>query len=554
MNLIRKIHTVVLSAVVTFSFNPGAAAQSAAVPFTVEVADPVIPDRTVSVSDFGGAGDAVTLNTDAFRQGIEALSARGGGRLLVPEGVWLTGPIVLEDNIDLHLAENCIIVFSADKDLYPIVPVWFEGRQTYRCQSPVSARGRSNISITGKGIIDGNGEPWRAVKRGKVSPWEWDRIVAGGGVLREDGETWYPSESFKLGAADSDLNITRWATTMEDFESIRDYLRPVMIYMEDCDNIKLEGVIFQNSPCWNVHLVLSRGIIIDDVLVRCPWYAQNGDGLDIESCDRVIVRNCTLDVGDDAICIKSGKDEEGRRRGVPSSNILVDNCTVFHGHGGFVVGSEMSGGVRNVAVTNCRFSGTDVGLRFKSTRGRGGVVENIYIDNIVMNDIATEALLFDLFYGGKSASEALEDGDEGPVTDMPAMPVDETTPEFRDIYISNVVCRGARRAMLFNGLPEKNVSNVVVRNSYIEAEIGAQINESTSVVLDNVTIAPRTGPALMVNNASELVIGGLKTVEGVDTVLEVTGSRNSGIVVNPGAANPANTVISPRSRGSVVFN
>jgi polygalacturonase len=144
----------------------------------------------------------------------------------------------------------------------------------------------------------------------------------------------------------------------------------------------------------------------------------------------------------------------------------VDNCTCYHGHGGFVVGSEMSGGVKNVVVSNCRFSGTDVGLRFKSTRGRGGVVENITIRNIVMNDIATEALLFDLFYGGKSAIEALEDGDGNASTDMPFKPVDETTPQFRNITVDNVVCRSARRAMLFNGLPEMNVENVVVTNQW----------------------------------------------------------------------------------------
>jgi polygalacturonase len=290
--------------------------------------------------------------------------------------------------------------------------------------------------------------------------------------------------------------------------------------------VLLSGVTFQNSPCWNIHVVMSRDVTVEDIFVRCPWYAQNGDGIDIESSDRVVIRRSTFDAGDDAICIKSGKDAEGRKRGVPARNILVEDCTVFHGHGGFVVGSEMSGGVHNIVVRNCRFSGTDVGLRFKSTRGRGGVVENIYIENIQMNDIATEALLFDLFYGGKSAVEAQEAGDNGDLTtDRQAVAADETTPEFRNIFISGVVCRGANRAMLFNGLPEKNVSNVVVCDSSIEAATGAQINESTGVVLKNVSITARKGPALMVNNVNGLTVSGFNAPDDI----RMTGSRNKKI-------------------------
>src|SRR5690606_25960835 len=247
----------------------------------------------------------------------------------------------------------------------------------------------------------------------------------------------------------SDMNVPRHLKSEEEWMSVRDFLRPVMVSFIECRNVFLQGVIFQNSPAWNIHPLMCENVILDGVQVWNPSYAQNGDGLDLESCKNAIIVNSTFDVGDDGICIKSGKDEDGRKRNRPCENVIVDNCTVFKGHGGFVVGSEMSGGVRNVSVTNCQFLGTDVGLRFKSKRGRGGVVENIYISNISMFDIATEPLLFDLYYGGKSAVEVLEEGAEPVETKFE--PVDETTPSFRNIYVKDISCSNARRAMYFNG-------------------------------------------------------------------------------------------------------
>ena len=327
-----------------------------------------------------------------------------------------------------------------------------------------------------------------------------------------------------------------------------------MVNFKDCQRVLLEGPVFQNSPCWNIHIAICEDLTVNDIAVRCPWYAQNGDGIDIESCKNVLMTNSWIDAGDDAICIKSGKDEDGRKRGIPCENVIVKNCICYHGHGGFVVGSEMSGGVKNVYVKNCRFSGTDVGLRFKSTRGRGGVVENIYIEDVVMNDIATEALLFDLFYGGKSALEALEDSPNGePSTDMVAKPVDETTPQFRNIYVDNVVCRSARRAMLFNGLPEMNVENVEVRNSVIEAEIGAEINESTNVLLENVKIVPRKGAALKINNAKDVVVRGFLCPEGMPEAVKVTGSRNRNITISSPTAGADNANIVARAAEQVRF-
>lgn len=559
MNL--KHVVMCLAAMLTFStadcrtYAPGNAPDGD-LPFSMpDVPRPAIPARQVSIADFGAVGDGHALNTQAFADAISALVSQGGGRVVVPEGVWYTGPIVLKDNIELHLEQNAVVVFSDDKRHYPLVETIFEGLDTWRCQSPISATGVKNVAITGRGVIDGNGDAWRAVKADKLTEKQWKAKVQSGGVLSDDGRTWYPSESYKFGATSgADQNVSTWAKTREDFERMHDFLRPVMVAIHRCENVLLEGIIFQNSPCWNIHPALCTNLIVNDITVRCPDYAQNGDGIDIESCRNVVLTNSNFDVGDDGICLKSGKDKMGRDRGIPCENVLVDNCIVFHGHGGFVVGSEMSGGVKNVKVSNCIFSGTDVGLRFKSNRGRGGVVERIWIENISMNNILQEPLLFDLFYGGKSASEALAEGGEEAATDLAAKAVDETTPAFRDIHIKNVWCRGARRAMYFNGLPEMNVERVTVSNVHIYAQTGAQINESSDVTLRNVVVVPEQGPALMLNNVKGLSVEGFDCPEDLPCVFTVSGSRNRDIRVRSKCIGASNSLISDVARKRVTFN
>ena len=244
-------------------------------------------------------------------------------------------------------------------------------------------------------------------------------------------------------------------------------------------------------------------------MVINPWYSQNGDAIDLESCKNALIINSVFDAGDDAICIKSGKDEDGRRRGEPCQNVIVKNNTVLHGHGGFVVGSEMSGGVKNIYVEDCTFMGTDVGLRFKSTRGRGGVVENIYINNINMINIPNEPLLFDLFYGGKGAGEESEEDLLNRMkTAIP--PVTEETPAFRNIHISNIVCRGSGRAMFFNGLPEMPISNITVKNVVMtEATDGVVISQVDGVTLENVYVESSKGNNILnVKNAKNLTVDG----------------------------------------------
>ncbi|MBO6059696.1 MAG: glycoside hydrolase family 28 protein, partial [Bacteroidaceae bacterium] len=216
----------------------------------------------------------------------------------------------------------------------------------------------------------------------------------------------------------------------------------------------------------------------------------NGDGLDLESCNRCIIKNSTFDVGDDAICIKSGKDKEGRDWKMPCQNVIIEGCTVLHGHGGFVIGSEMSSGARNIYVYNCLFNGTDTGLRMKSTRGRGGVVEKIYVDKINMVNIAGEAFTFSLYYANKPVA-GKQDGDTSSADAVP--PVTEETPCFRDLHISNITCQGARRAVYFNGLPEMPLSDVVLENSLFVCDEGADMHYAKNITFKNVKIQQKRG-------------------------------------------------------------
>ncbi len=465
--------------------------------------EPVIADYRVNLRDFGGVSDGITLNSEAFSKAIGDITAKGGGHLIVPRGIWITGPITLASNLDLHLEDGAYILFSSNKDLYPLVPISFEGLETYRCLSPINGFELENVSITGNGIIDGNGDAWRGVKKSKVASTQWKELISSGGLLDEGKNTWYPSESYKRGAeATAGFFNVPQGSSLEDFQGFKDFLRPVMVSIRNSKNVLLDGPTFQNSPAWNLHPLMCENLIVRNVTVRNPWYSQNGDGIDIESCKNVWVYDNSFDVGDDAICIKSGKDADGRKRGVPTENVIVTNNIVYHGHGGFVVGSEMSGGVKNVHVSKCTFIGTDVGLRFKSTRGRGGVVEKIYISDIDMFNIAADPIRFDLFYGGQSP--VLEEGQTASQVDEQVVPVTEETPSFRDIYMKNVRSIGSGVAAYFQGLPEMNLMNINLENVYLQAERGVTVGDADGMTFKNVKIEVEKGSPLTLYNAQNL--------------------------------------------------
>lgn len=458
---------------------------------------PVIPPRTVRLEDFGGVGDGITLNTEAFAKAIKHLSELGGGHLVVGDGVWLTGPITMKSNIDLHVERNALVVFSPDRNLYPVLPP-DEGTISKLVTAPINASHESNFSITGEGVFDGNGEVWRPVKKMKFGEWEWKKFVNSGGTLSADGSIWYP-------------------TTANEEQGQK---RPRLLRLVGCDRILLQGVTFQNSPSFHVNMFLCTDIVIDGINVRCPWNAQNGDGIDLSSCRRALIVNSAVDCGDDALCLKSGVGEPGRKRG-QTSDVLIENCTVFHGHGGFVIGSDEAGGMDRLLVRHCRFIDTDTGLRFKSGRDRGGVVENVYVEDVVMNDIDGEAILFDMYYQEKPKLTG----------DVEPRPVTVDTPVFRNFHIKNVVCREAGRAILFQGLPEMPLSDVTIEDCTINARHGVQINETDRLTISNLRLEVAEGPTVGINNSRNITINNLMVV-GEPLTTSVTGSRNGKLTLN----------------------
>lgn len=487
---------------------------------------PTFPNNSASITDFGAVGDGQTLNTNAFAKAIKAIAKKGGGRVVIPRGIWLTGPIVLESNIDLHAEAGAMVVFSKNKDLYPLIHTSFEGLDTMRCMSPIYGKDLENIAITGEGVFDGSGEAWRNVKKEKMTANQWKELIESGGALNPQGKIWYPSEQYML-AAQKSGNVPTYITKDEEFESVRDLLRPVMVSLVRCKNVLLDGPVFQNSAAWCIHPLMCENLTVRNIDVRNPWYSQNGDGIDIESCKNTTVTNCRFDVGDDAICIKSGRNEDGRERGIPTENLIVKNCIVYHGHGGFTVGSEMSGGVKNIHVSDCTFIGTDVGLRFKSTRGRGGVVEGVYISNIDMINIKTRAISFNLYYGGQSVSEMLADNKEGEAASV--VPVSEETPQFKDIYIRDITIKGARQAIYLQGLPEMNLKNVNLSRMILEADSGLLAMDVDGINVQDVTLMTKESPAITLYNARNVAMSDLVLSETDPNLITINGKKSKHI-------------------------
>lgn len=269
------------------------------------VQEPQIPNNTVRITDFGAVGDGLVKNTQAFERAIAAAAAKGGGKVVIPRGMWLTGPIVLKSNINLHAEDGALVVFSQDLE---------------------------NIAITGPGTFDGSGDAWRPVNKEKMTDAQWKKLVNSGGVLSDDKKKWYPTEQLKKGDSTGNFNVPDFKTVAE-FEAVKDFLRPVLLSLINCNKVLLDGPTFQNSPAWNLHPLMCQDVTIRNLNVGNPWYSQNGDGLDLESCNNAVIYDITFDVGDDAICFKSGKDQDGRERGIPTENVVVKNCVVYHGHG-----------------------------------------------------------------------------------------------------------------------------------------------------------------------------------------------------------------------------
>ena len=434
-----------------------------------QVSRPMITCNEINIKDVGGVGDGLTLNTEAFTKGISKLNKLGGGKLVIPEGVWLTGPISMKDNIELHLDKNALIIFSPDKKLY-VNPEAKPGDRVYAC---IRASKRKNIAITGEGIIDGNGEYWRPVKRNKVSDVEWNtfkKVI--GGVEKSNGTLFYPWDT-----KNPEANI---AETPEAQEKMRNDI----IRFTDCENVLIEGVTVQNSPKFHVHPLNCKNVIVDGVTVRCPWNAQNGDAIDFSDINIGLIANLVVDAGDDGLCMKSNTAKP-KSPANGCEDIIIQDNTVFHAHGGFVLGSETISGMRRIIVRHNRFAGTDTGLRFKSGIPRGGKTEQLYISDIMMTDIKDEAIVFQCDYVDRPAG-----------SDPNAIPTytekqKKLAPEFQDIHISNIVCYGATTGISASGILGLNsVHDINISNSTIVyTKTDKMIDEKTAKLnLQNVKL------------------------------------------------------------------
>jgi polygalacturonase len=491
------------------------------------IQEPEFHANVVNLAQCGGTNDGRTLNTEVIARAIALLAAKRGGTLVVPPGIWLTGPIRLQSNIELHLETGALLQFTSDYKQYPLMVLDVKGEKDVVSTPPIFGENIENIAITGRGVIDGAGNAWRPLKKSKVTDAEWKAQITSG-FVDASGSTWWPSRETSEGGRLVQRLRANKSDDLRDYEPAHQFLRPKLVKLLNCHRVLLDGVTFQNSPSWTLNPTLCEDVTIRGVTSHNPSFGQNTDALDVESCRNVIIRNSTFDVGDDGICLKSGSETAGRRIGVPTENVWIEGCVVYHAHGGFTIGSEMSGGVRNVHVNDCLFMGTDIGLRFKSTRGRGGVVEKIYISNVCMTDIPGNAIDFNMYYGGQAP---LDTNGELAEDERPPVPVDEGTPQFRDIHIENVVCRGARSAVVLQGLPEMPIRDIYLRNISITAQRGMMWMDAENIHCENVDIVKSYGPVLNLFHTKGAVIDHLTWPATAEAVIKAQGASNSDIVI-----------------------
>jgi DNA sulfur modification protein DndE len=313
--------------------------------------------------------------------------------------------------------------------------------------------------------------------------------------------------------------------TKTEMESTKEYLRPNLVNFIGCANILLDGPTFENSPRYHIIPQQCENLIIRNVKVLAPAYGKNTDAVDPSACRNVVIYNCMIDVGDDGICLKPGAIAADQKLGPACENIVIADCVVYHAHGGFVIGSESYGGARNVSVRNCVFIGTDVGLRFKSARGKGGVIEKIFIEGIQMREIMTDAILFDMYYsGGAPDVEAKKD-----LTLRTIEPVTDRTPQFRDFYVRDIVCNGADRAVVINGLPEMSIKNMILENVSITSKRGAFIADADGVQLNMCRIVPRSGNVFNIIQSRNVTIKNGIYPAPADLFLKVVGEQSENI-------------------------
>ena len=409
-----------------------------------KICSPVFPHKDFPITDYGAVGDGKTDCSMAFTKAIEACNTKGGGRVIVPKGIYCTGPIRLKSNVNLHLSKEAVIKFSTDPKKYlPVVYSRWEGVECMNYSPLIYAYEQENIAVTGEGVLDGQGseDNWWSWKGNKESGWKPGKPNQNEGrkKLFEMGEGGVPVAGRVFG---------------EGFS-----LRPNFFEPYRCKNILVEGVKFKDSPMWFIHPVLCHNISI--VGVRTEGQGPNNDGCDPESCSEVLIRNCFFNNGDDCIALKSGRNNDGRRVNVPCENIIIQGCTMKNGHGGVSIGSEISGGVRNVFIENDTMDSPllDRALRIKTNSIRGGVVENVFMRNVKIGQVSEAVVKIDYYY---------EEGDAG-----------NFTPIVRNIEVENITCDKSQYAVWIRAYDRSPAANITVRSCTFK-------NVAESNVIENV--------------------------------------------------------------------
>ena len=445
--------------------------------------------RTFNMKELGADSKGKVLCTSLINRTIEKAANEGGGTLYFPAGTYLTAAIHMKSNITLNLESGAVLRFSDRfEDYLPFVRIRWEGTVMNTLSPLIYAKHADNLAITGRGTLDGNGYKW----------WNWERetrelIKANGGKLpslNKLQQMWVD--------ANKDLEISEYYKPSLE----RRMFRPPFIQFYECTNVLIEKVRIVNSPFWTINPAFCDDVVVHGVTIHNPSENPKGpntDGINPTSCRNVRISDCFISVGDDCITIKSGRDADGRKYGKPCENIAITNCIMLSGHGGVVIGSEMSGGVKRVAISNCIFDGTDAGIRLKSSRGRGGVVEELRVDNIIMKNIRRNAFIFDLFYDRASKVE----------------PVSERTPVFRNIRISNVTGSDIKQIGYVKGIEEMPVNGLSFSNINMEAEVGFIIDTATDIRFDNVDFSSKTGAPWQFSKCDNIVLNNVRTKQPV---------------------------------------
>jgi len=406
-----------------------------------------------NIISFGGTPDNHD-NSTPFAQALQKIKEAGGGTLCIPKGIWRTGPIEIFSNTTLILEEGSIISFIPEPERY--TPVWtrWEGVECYAMHPCLFAAEQENIIITGKGTLDGNGQIWWNIAtekkhRPQLSP---ETLIELNFAHLNQGFEKQPSGGGGRACQ---------------------FLRPPLLQLINCKNIKLQDFTLQNSPFWTLHPVYCQNLVISGVTVTNPHDAPNTDGIDIDSCEDVLIENCNVSVGDDGIAIKSGSGEDGIRVNKPSRRITVRGCIVGDGHGGIVIGSETAAGISEVLAEDCIFKGTDRGIRIKTRRGRGGKIHDLVFRKITMeNNLCPVAI--NMFY---RCGASLADG----FFNQDALPVNDATPSIKNICISDIQAHGCRASAGFvAGLPEAPIENFCLQRCQISTDEQSGISPDES--------------------------------------------------------------------------